>query len=128
MKILFVGLGGIGQRHLRNLRQLRGDSVEVSAWRTRREMHTLTDRLEIEPGVDVEERYGVRCVSDLEKALGEKPDVVFVCNPTALHVDVALAAARAGCDIFIEKPVSDRLEQTEDLVARGYRSGRLVQV
>lgn len=28
-KVLFVGLGGVGQRHMRNFRQIMGDSVEI---------------------------------------------------------------------------------------------------
>jgi predicted dehydrogenase len=40
----------------------------------------------------------------------------MVCNPTALHVDVALAAARAGCHLFIEKPVSHDREGVGELV------------
>jgi len=31
MKILIIGLGSIGQRHLRNLRALLGDDVEILA-------------------------------------------------------------------------------------------------
>ncbi len=35
MKILIAGLGGIGQRHVRNLRAILGDQVELIAWRVR---------------------------------------------------------------------------------------------
>ena len=115
MKALFIGLGGIGQRHLRNLRALRGDSVEVLAHRTRGLKRTLTDRLEVDPGVDVEARYDVRVVAGLAEAV-EQADVVFVCNPTRLHVAAALAAARAGRSIFVEKPVSDSWEGIEELL------------
>ena len=31
MKVLFVGLGAIGQRHLRNLRAILGEEVEFLA-------------------------------------------------------------------------------------------------
>ena len=39
MKILIVGLGSIGQRHVRNLRALLGEQAEVLAWRVRRLSH-----------------------------------------------------------------------------------------
>lgn len=113
---LFVGLGGIGQRHLRNLRTLLGDSVEVSAYRVRRERQTVDDSLQVVPGVDVEQRYGVEVCSDLERALERRPDVVFITNPSSLHVPVALQAARAGCHLFIEKPLSHSLAQVSELV------------
>lgn len=115
MKILFVGLGGIGQRHLRNLRLVRGDSLEVLAWRQRGLKASLTEKLQVEVGADVEAKYAVRVVPELEAAL-ESVDVVFVCNPTRAHVPVALAAARAGCHLFVEKPVSDSWDGIEELL------------
>src|SRR5262249_57224701 len=115
MRVLFVGLGGIGQRHLRNLRRLRADGVEVMAWRQRGLKTTLTDKLEVEAGADVESRYGVRVMPELEGAL-ESADVVFVCNPTRAHVPVALSAARAGCHLFVEKPVSDSWDEVDELL------------
>ena len=114
-RCLFVGLGGIGQRHLRNLRSLLGDSVTVSAYRVRRERQTLNDTLQVVAGVDVEKQYGVEVCSDLERALAEAPEIVFITNPSSLHVPVALAAARAGAHLFIEKPLSHSLEQVAEL-------------
>ena len=116
-RCLFVGLGGIGQRHLRNLRALLGDSVEVVAHRVRRERQTLDDTLQVVPGVDLEKKYGVEVCADLEDALARKPDIAFVTNPSSLHVPVALRAARQGCHLFIEKPLSHSLEQVVELSA-----------
>jgi predicted dehydrogenase len=110
LKCLFVGLGGIGQRHLRNLRTLLGRDAEVLAYRVRGEKHALDDKLTIEPGADVADKYGVRVFTDLDEALAERPNVVFVTNPTSLHLDVAFRAARAGCHLFLEKPLSHSLE------------------
>ena len=115
MRVLFIGLGGIGQRHLRNLRALRGDSVEILAHRTRGLKRTLTDRLEIDPGVDVETRYGIRVVPDLQEAIG-LAEAVFVCNPTRSHMSAALAAARAGRHLFVEKPLSDSWEGIDEIL------------
>ena len=116
-RCLFVGLGGIGQRHLRNLRTLLGDSIDVVAYRVRRERQTLNDGLQVVDGVDLEEKYGVEACSDLDRAFAIKPDVVFITNPTSLHVPVALEAARRGCHLFIEKPLSHSLEQVAELAA-----------
>jgi predicted dehydrogenase len=116
-RCLFVGLGGIGQRHLRNLRALLGDAVEVVAHRVRRERQTLDDTLQVVPGVDLERQYGVQVCSDLEAALARKPDIAFITNPSSLHVSAALQAARQGCHLFIEKPLSHSLEQVSELAA-----------
>jgi predicted dehydrogenase len=115
MRALFVGLGGIGQRHLRNLRALRGAEVEVVAWRSRGLARTISAKLEVEPGEEVEKKYGVRSFATLEHALATRPDVAFICNPSSLHVGPAIAAAKAGCHLFLEKPLSNSLAGLDDL-------------
>jgi predicted dehydrogenase len=106
MRVLFVGLGGIGQRHLRNLQTLLGMDVTISAYRVRRDSPTLTDQLQVEAGADLEKKYGIEVHARLDNALLERPDAVFVCNPSSHHMAVALKAARVGCNLFIEKPLS----------------------
>ncbi|MCH2114724.1 MAG: Gfo/Idh/MocA family oxidoreductase [Pirellulales bacterium] len=115
MKILIIGLGGIGQRHTRNIRALLGDNVEIIAYRTRGLSHVVTPTLGIEDGAHVETRYNLKVFTDLDKALAEKPNVAFICNPSSCHVEVARKAAAASCDLFIEKPVSHTLEGLNDL-------------
>lgn len=121
MKFLVVGLGSIGQRHVRNLRTLLGPHADIAAYRVRRDSPTLDDRLQVEAGRDVEEKYGVRGVADLEIALRDKPDAVLVCNPSSLHMEVALKAAKADCGLFVEKPLSNdeaHLDELIDLVEK----------
>lgn len=117
MKVLFCGLGSIGQRHLRNLRALLGDEVEVLAWRARNTSPVLRADMTVSPDGEIEEIYGVRGFSELEDALAERPDVVFVTNPNTLHLATALAAARAGCHLFIEKPLAHTTDGVGELVA-----------
>src|SRR6266550_6525363 len=83
MKVLIVGLGSIGQRHVRNLRALLGRKVEISAYRVRMLTNVLTEDFEIESGSNVEEKYGIQVYGNLDQALSQKPQVVFVCNPTS---------------------------------------------
>jgi len=116
MKALFCGLGSIGQRHLRNLRALRGDSVEVLAYRSRRATPVLNANMSVRAAPDqLESIHNVRSFADLTEALNEKPDMVFITNPNTLHLPVALEAARAGCHLFIEKPVSHALDGVDEL-------------
>lgn len=117
MKILMVGLGGIGQRHLRNLRTLLGSRAEISAYRVRGQSAVLTDGLQVETGSSLEEKFRLRVFHDLDEALNDGPRAVVVCNPSSLHLPVALQAARAGCHLFLEKPVAHCLEGTEALAA-----------
>ncbi len=114
-KILITGLGSIGQRHLRNIKRVYGDSFEVIAYRTRRLQQTFSDNMTIRDGVNLEDEYDLKVFTDLDKALEEKPDAAFITNITSKHMDTALACAKAGCDLFIEKPLSDSMDNIEEL-------------
>lgn len=128
MKILFVGLGGIGQRHVRNLRVLRGSSIDLIAYRVRRVPDLITPSLDLDRTKSVEEEYNIHAFDVLESALAESPDVAFVCNPTSLHIDVAVKCAEAGCDLFVEKPLSNTLEGMQQLIDVVVSTGRIAMV
>lgn len=101
MKHLIVGFGSIGRRHYRNLKSLGEQDIVLL-----RSGHSTLPLDEIE---------GVPAESDLDSALAHQPDTVFITNPTGAHMPVALAAARAGCHLFIEKPVSHDLHGLDEL-------------
>ncbi len=115
MKFLVIGLGGIGQRHVRNLRARFGTGCEIIAYRVRRDSPILTDSLKVDSLDGLEQRYGIRSFDSLDAALEQRPVAALICNPTSLHMPVALAAAEAGCHLLIEKPVSHSLDQIENL-------------
>jgi len=109
MKILIVGLGSIGQRHARSLRRLLGTDAELIAFRQRKAALEITDTLEARPTEDLEAIYGITSYHSLDQALAQRPVATLVCTPNHLHMPVALAAAKAGSHLFIEKPVSHTL-------------------
>src|SRR5271166_348249 len=116
MKALILGLGGIGQRHARNLRALCGDAIELCAYRVRGRPHVLTSQLAEDHTKRVAEEFGIRLFRDLQSALDARPQIAFITNPTSLHIESALACAKAGCDLFIEKPLSHSLEMVQTLI------------
>jgi predicted dehydrogenase len=77
------------------------------------------------PERDLHEELGVEVERDLALALAAKPDVCFVTNPTSAHLPVALAAARAGCHLYLEKPVAHEWAGVAEL-AREVRERGLV--
>jgi predicted dehydrogenase len=109
MKILIAGLGSIGRRHLRNLRAL--GETDILLYRTHQA--TLPD----------EELAGLPVENDLQRALNHRPEAVIVANPTALHLDVAIPAAQAGCSLLMEKPLSHNLERIGELAEALRTSG-----
>lgn len=116
LKILIAGLGGIGQRHARNLRALLGDNVELLAYRAHRKSPALNDQMQVESGLDVESKFRLRVFTDLKEALTEKPDAAIIANPTSLHLSVAREVAEAGCHLFLEKPISHTFEGVTDFL------------
>ena len=115
MKILMIGLGSIGQRHLRNIKRVLGDEAEILAYRVRGLQRTFSDTMQIRENVSLEEEFGITAYTSLEEALAQKPDVAFITNPTNLHMKFAIACAKAGCHLFLEKPISDDLSGVDEL-------------
>lgn len=114
MKFLIAGLGSIGRRHLRMLRELGQDDIVL--YRTHQS--TLDDK----------ELAGFPVETDLRDALDLGLDAVVVANPTSLHMDVAIPAAEAGCHILLEKPISDDLERVDELRRVADKSGSRILV
>ena len=128
MKILIIGLGSIGQRHVRNLRHLLGDQLELIAYRVRRLGHVITPGFGVDDHRNVELEYDIQVFDDLEQALAQRPDAAFICNPNSMHVSTAMACLQAGCDLFIEKPVASSLEGVQALFALAESSDRIIMV
>ena len=114
MRILIVGCGSIGMRHLNNAKAL---GHEVIAYRT------SCDDVEA-----FESLHGVRVFTDYDDALDAKPDGIVISNPTNLHVECAIQAARRGGALLIEKPLSNTLEGIDILTEIVERHSPLVLV
>jgi predicted dehydrogenase len=114
VKFLIAGLGSIGRRHLRNLLAL-GEG-DILLYRTHQS--SLPD----------DELANFPVENDLESALAHRPELVIVSNPTALHLQVAIPAARRGCHLLLEKPISHSLAGVRELKAAVQESGSRVLV
>lgn len=105
LRVLIAGLGSVGRRHLRNLRAV--SDAEISLLRSFRS--TLPEQ----------ELEGLPLYTSLNEALSSRPDAVIVATPTSLHLDTALPAARAGCYLLLEKPISNTLDGVDELRSTG---------
>ncbi len=108
-KILFVGLGGAGQRHLRIFRDLLPPETEFSAFRTIKKTPLLKSDFSIDMNSTLEKHFDLNLFNSLEEAFDNAPDLVVISTPTSLHYEVARMAAERSIDIFIEKPFSHNL-------------------
>ena len=114
--ILIVGVGSIGERHLRCF--LSTGRVEVSLC----EMNPVL-RERIAQQYEVKKAY-----ASFEKAIATRPDAVVICTPAQLHVALALAAAKAGAHQLIEKPLGTKLDGVAALQAEIERRNLTVAV
>jgi predicted dehydrogenase len=114
-RALVLGIGSIGRRHCANLRALGVGRIDV--------FDPAPERCR-----PVVEELGATAYASFEDALAAGPDVALVCTPPILHVEQALAALKAGCHVFVEKPISHSLERVEELEALARQGRRVVQV
>lgn len=114
MKALFIGLGSIGQRHLRNFKELAGDKFKVIAYRTTNLNYIIIDG-KVEPCHSLSDYYGFIEYMSFEDALDQKPDIGFICNPSKLHLETALKLAERGTHLFIEKPMATDTKLVNEL-------------
>jgi predicted dehydrogenase len=103
--VLIAGYGSVGRRHVRNLQSL--GCSKLMFFRTRR--GTIPDEALANDVAGCPQAY------ELEAVWPHRPQIAVISNPSSSHIEVAIAAARNGCDLFIEKPLSDSLEHCEEL-------------
>ena len=100
-KILVVGYGSIGKRHVENLLSI--SNLEVIVCTKRNDVGKLKKHAKV--------------YSTIKQCLEEKPDIGIISNETSLHVPTAIKLAEAGLDLFLEKPLSNSLKDVEKLHA-----------
>jgi len=106
MGVAFLGLGRMGETHLRNLTAISGVKVVVVADPDRKR----AERGRAMTGAEL-------ALTDPEKGI-EHPsvDVVIIVTPTNTHARLIEVAANAGKAVFSEKPIALDLAETKRIV------------
>ncbi len=90
-RILIVGLGSIGKRHLRLGREL-FPQADIRVLR-----HQVTESVP---------EYSNGCFSDIEHAIQFAPQIAVIANPAPFHVAIARRLADSGANLLVEKPIA----------------------
>ena len=115
-RILFIGLGGAGQRHLRLFKEaLLGEAVEFIAYRSTRKTPLLNPDFSTNLEESIENFYKIKVYTDINNALNTEPDLAVISTPTSTHLEYAQLCASKGINIFVEKPFSHNLDGFESL-------------
>ena len=112
MKLMFFGLGSIGKRHAKVLRD--NFDHELFAYRSSKET--------------IGNDFGIEEIFEWEDVKRISPDVAFITNPTFLHIDIAKRCAEMGMNLFIEKPVDSSTEGLDDLLGQVDGNGLVTYV
>lgn len=101
--ILVIGVGSIGERHLRCL--LATERAHVAICEVNGQLRQ-----------SIAEQYGVdRTYGDLEGALDDPYDAAVIATPAHLHIPMACRLAEAGLHLLIEKPLSTSFNGIDSL-------------
>jgi predicted dehydrogenase len=97
LRVGIVGLGWAAGAHIETFKHVRGAQVAA-----------VCSRRKHDPA-ELERRYGLplQAYDDYDRMLADDAiDIVDICSPPSLHARQAIAAARAGKHLLIEKPIS----------------------
>lgn len=112
-RLLIVGLGSIGKRHLRLARKL----LPYSKIAVLRHKFELT--------IPEEADYSF---SKLSEALDFSPDLAVIANPANYHLSVALPLAKNGVHLLIEKPLSTTIKSATELLDSCKKTNALLSI
>jgi len=117
-KIGIIGFGRIGRIHFKNVEKFNDTEVIAVA-------DPFADQM-----TEVFDKYGIDNYSTDFNQIINNPeiDTVFICSPTDTHAKIAIAAAKAGKDIFCEKPIDLDTERVNEVLAEVKRAGVSFQV
>lgn len=116
MKIGVVGAGHLGKIHIRLIKEL-SDKFEFVGFF---DQHS-------ENAQKVSEEYGIKAFESYEALLNEV-DAIDIVTPTLSHFDCASQALRLSKHVFIEKPVTETVEEAKALLDLMHEAGVKVQV
>ena len=109
-----IGVGHLGKEHARIYHELEG--VE------------LVGLCDSDPSkAEKASALGVDFVTDFRKLLG-RIDIASIATPTSTHFQIAQEVLNAGVHVLIEKPITNRLEDADELIEIAKRSNLTLQV
>jgi predicted dehydrogenase len=103
VRIGVLGAGHLGKIHIKLLKEIEGFQL-VGFYDS-----------EKENAKNVSAEYGIKSYNDIYELIDDV-DAIDIVTPTISHYDCAVDALKKGRHIFIEKPVTNTLEEAEQLI------------
>ena len=117
MKVLLVGMGGMGKVHYANSLEINGFDIIAVLGKGDRDIKEAKDR-------------SLPFFSSMEEAVKAYPEisVVDITTPTFLHKEYAIKALECGLDVISEKPLALSSKDAEEVFSLSERKNRHVYV
>jgi len=112
-RIIIVGLGSIGKRHLELARKIFPFAL-IKVFR-----HKLDQNIKISAD-DI--------VYSMDEVINFRPQIAVIANPAPFHIEVAKKLAKFGVHLLIEKPLSDSVKDVGSLLNECVKSNSILQV
>ena len=116
VQVAVVGVGGWGKNLVRNF-------YELGALKS---FFDATPKILVETSLQYP---GIEAGPSFAEILGDKDvNAIVIATPAQTHYQLAKAAMLAGKDVFVEKPMTLRVEEAEELVELSRIQGRILFV
>jgi predicted dehydrogenase len=115
VRVGVIGVGYLGQHHARIFSGLEG--VELVG---------VADTETVKAG-EIADKYGCKPFADYTDLIGAC-DALSIVTPTTTHHAIAMVCLNAGKDLFIEKPITESLEEARDIIKAAEKNGLILQI
>ena len=112
MKVLLLGAGRIGERHVLHISKL-GELVGVC--------DTDSVRLEV-----ISEKYQIPAYASIDSMLNQNipADIVSICTPNGLHAEHTIKCLRAGYHVLCEKPMALSVHDCGEMIKEAEKANK----
>jgi predicted dehydrogenase len=83
--------------------------------------------IDLKKAMQIGNRHGVSYCQNYEDMLDEI-DAAIVATPTSEHFSISVNLLRRGKSVLVEKPITEKVEQAEQLVEEAKKNGLILQV
>lgn len=112
MKVIVVGPGAFGIKHLDGIKNIDGVDVVALVGRSAEKTQKVADE------------YGIpQIFTDLTEALKIEADAVILCTPTQQHAEQSIQCMQAGKHVQVEIPLADSWADSEAVVRTQEETG-----